>query len=124
MGVTMFVQQMMAMSKVKDPMQQQQQRFMMIMPVVFTVICVNLPSGLVLYWFVNNLLGIGQQWLVNRHTGKLESANGAAGGAPSGKGTPGKTPKGEKPAKEEKEPARHPLQGKGRQSGRKKKIAR
>lgn len=75
MGATMFVQQMMAMSKVKDPVQQQQQRFMMIMPVVFTVVCLGLPSGLVLYWFVNNLLGIGQQWLVNRHTVKLEAAH-------------------------------------------------
>jgi YidC/Oxa1 family membrane protein insertase len=31
-----------------------------------------MPSGLVLYWFVNNILGIGQQWLVNRHTSRLE----------------------------------------------------
>jgi YidC/Oxa1 family membrane protein insertase len=116
MGVTMFVQQMMAMSKVKDPMQQQQQRFMMIMPVVFTVICVNLPSGLVLYWFVNNLLGIGQQWLVNRHTGKLES--GDADGPPKAKTAPSKDEKAEIV------PAKHPLQGKGRQSGSKKKIAR
>ena len=118
MGVSMFVQQFMAMSKVKDPMQQQQQRFMMIMPVVFTVICVNLPSGLVLYWFVNNVLGIGQQWLVNRHTGKLESADAGTGGSPKGKAAPVKE---EKPAKP---PAQHPLQGKGRQSGRKKRIAR
>jgi YidC/Oxa1 family membrane protein insertase len=76
MGVTMFVQQMMAMSKVKDPMQQQQQRFMMIMPVVFTVICIGLPSGLVLYWFVNNVLGIGQQWLVNNQTTRLDASMG------------------------------------------------
>lgn len=74
MGVTMFVQQRMAMSKVKDPMQQQQQRIMMFMPFVFTYICTSMPSGMVLYWFVNNLLGIGQQWLVNRHTSRLEEA--------------------------------------------------
>ena len=66
MGVTMFVQQKMAMSKIKDPQQLQQQRMMLFMPIMFTVICVQMPSGLVLYWFVNNLLGIGQQWLVNR----------------------------------------------------------
>jgi YidC/Oxa1 family membrane protein insertase len=72
MGVTMFVQQKMAMSKIKDPQQLQQQRFMMFMPFMFTFICLQMPSGLVLYWFMNNLLGMGQQWLVNRQTGKLE----------------------------------------------------
>jgi YidC/Oxa1 family membrane protein insertase len=74
MGITMFVQQKMAMSKVKDPVQQQQQKMMMIMPFVFTWICFQMPAGMVLYWFVNNLLGIGQQWLVNRHTTRLEAA--------------------------------------------------
>lgn len=71
MGATMFWQQRMTSTKGGDPMQQ---RMMMMMPVVFTVMFLNLPSGLVLYWFVNNLLGIGQQWLVNRHTGNLEAA--------------------------------------------------
>jgi YidC/Oxa1 family membrane protein insertase len=74
MGATMFLQQRMAMSKVKDPVQQQQQKFMMIMPFVFTWICLQMPAGMVLYWFVNNVLGIGQQWLVNRHTTRLEAA--------------------------------------------------
>jgi YidC/Oxa1 family membrane protein insertase len=115
MGVTMFVQQMMAMSKVKDPVQQQQQRFMMIMPVVFTVICVNLPSGLVLYWFVNNLLGIGQQWLVNRHTGKMEADIAAAGSSSHGKASRPKGPKSDKPAAK---------QAKRPQAPRKKKAAR
>jgi YidC/Oxa1 family membrane protein insertase len=74
MGATMFLQQKLAMSKVKDPMQLQQQRMMMFMPVFFTYICLWMPSGMVLYWFVNNVLGIGQQWLVNRHTSRLEAA--------------------------------------------------
>jgi len=74
MGATMFIQQKMAMSKVKDPMQAQQQKIMMFMPFFFTWICLQMPAGMVLYWFVNNLLGIGQQWLVNRHTGRLEAA--------------------------------------------------
>jgi YidC/Oxa1 family membrane protein insertase len=73
MGVTMFVQQKLAMTKIKDPQQLQQQRFMMFMPFMFTFICLQMPSGLVLYWFVNNVLGIGQQWLVNRQTGRLET---------------------------------------------------
>ena len=67
---TMFLQQRMTTTKVGDPMQQ---RMMMMMPIVFTVMFLNLPSGLVLYWFVNNLLGIGQQWLVNRHISRLET---------------------------------------------------
>jgi len=74
MGVTMFVQQKLAMSRVTDPMQQQQQKFMMVMPFVFTWICLQMPAGMVLYWFVNNVLGIGQQWLVNRHASQYEAA--------------------------------------------------
>jgi YidC/Oxa1 family membrane protein insertase len=71
MGATMFAQQKMAMSKIKDPQQLQQQRMMLFMPIMFTVICLQMPAGLVLYWFVNNLLGMGQQWLVNRQTARL-----------------------------------------------------
>jgi len=74
MAVTMFAQQWLAMSKIKDPQQLQQQRMMLFMPIVFGFICLQMPSGLVLYWFVNNLLGMGQQWLVNRHAGRLEAA--------------------------------------------------
>lgn len=88
MGVTMFAQQMMAMTKVKDPVQQQQQRIMMIMPVVFTVICIGLPAGLVLYWFINNLLGMGQQWLVNKQTTKLEARAQAQGASRKRKPVP------------------------------------
>ncbi len=74
MTATMFFQQRLAMARVKDPQQLQQQRIMMFMPVMFGVICLQMPCGLVLYWFVNNLLGIGQQWLVNRHSSRLEAA--------------------------------------------------
>jgi YidC/Oxa1 family membrane protein insertase len=71
MGGTMFVQQKMTPTANVDP---QQQRMMLFMPVLFTVMFGSLPSGLVLYYFVNNLLGIGQQWLVNRHIARLEAA--------------------------------------------------
>jgi YidC/Oxa1 family membrane protein insertase len=71
MGGTMFVQQKMTPTANVDP---QQQRMMLFMPVIFTVMFGSLPSGLVLYYFVNNLLGIGQQWLVNRHIARLEAA--------------------------------------------------
>ncbi len=70
MGVTMFSQQKMSMGKTTDPTQKQQQKIMMFMPFFFTWICISMPSGLVLYWFVNNLLGIGQQWLVNHKTNR------------------------------------------------------
>jgi YidC/Oxa1 family membrane protein insertase len=36
------------------------------MPIVFTVFFAFFPSGLVLYWFVNNLLSIAQQWHINK----------------------------------------------------------
>lgn len=63
MGITMFIQQKMTPSA-GDPRQDQ---IMMIMPVMFTVFFVNFPSGLVLYWLVNNVLSIAQQYWVNRH---------------------------------------------------------
>ncbi len=63
MGITMLVQQVMTSSSIPDPAQR---RMMYLMPIVFTYFFVSLPSGLVLYWLVNNLLGIGQQYLINR----------------------------------------------------------
>lgn len=72
MGGTMFYQQKLAMQKsAMDPMQA---RMMMFMPLIFTVTFLTLPSGLVLYWLTNNVLGIAQQWLVNRHIERLEAA--------------------------------------------------
>ena len=61
MGASMLLQQRMA-PPAGDPMQQ---RMMMFMPLVFTVMFVNFPAGLVLYWLVNNLLTIAQQaWML------------------------------------------------------------
>lgn len=62
MGASMFVQQWMTPSA-GDPAQQ---RAMMIMPLMFTFMFVNFPSGLALYWLVNNLLTIAQQYYMNR----------------------------------------------------------
>jgi YidC/Oxa1 family membrane protein insertase len=60
MAVTMFFQQKMS---VKDP----RQKFMVwFMPVFFWILFNNFPSGLNLYYFVFNLLSIGQQYLMNR----------------------------------------------------------
>lgn len=62
MGVSMFAQQKMS-PTTGDP---RQEKMMLMMPVVFTVFFVNFPSGLVLYWLVNNILSIGQQYYINK----------------------------------------------------------
>jgi YidC/Oxa1 family membrane protein insertase len=43
-----------------------QAKMMMLMPVVFTFIIINFPSGLVLYWFVSNLVSIAQQYYTQK----------------------------------------------------------
>jgi YidC/Oxa1 family membrane protein insertase len=60
MGVSMFVQQKLS---VTDP---KQAYMTYIMPVVFTFIFISFPAGLVLYWLVNNLLAIIQQFFIHR----------------------------------------------------------
>ncbi len=65
MGVSMFVQQKLNPPQ-PDPMMQ---KMMTAMPLVFTVFFAFFASGLVLYWVVNNLLSIAQQWYI---TNKLE----------------------------------------------------
>jgi YidC/Oxa1 family membrane protein insertase len=62
MGVTMFVQQKMT-PVAGDP---RQAKMMLVMPFVFTFMFLNLPSGLVLYWTVSNVLQILQQWYMDR----------------------------------------------------------
>jgi len=62
MGASMFIQQKMTPTG-GDPRQEQ---IMLLMPVVFTVFFINFPSGLVLYWLVNNVLSIAQQYWINR----------------------------------------------------------
>ncbi len=52
-----------------------QQKMMMIMPVVFMFIFLTMPSGVVIYWIVNNLWGIGQQLLTNRLIGPPAARN-------------------------------------------------
>lgn len=62
MGGSMFLQQKMT-PTTGDPTQA---KIMLFMPVIFTFMFLNFASGLVLYWLVNNLLTIGQQYLVNQ----------------------------------------------------------
>jgi YidC/Oxa1 family membrane protein insertase len=62
MGITMFVQQRMT-PTMGDP---RQAKMMLFMPIIFTFMFLNLPSGLVLYWTVSNVLQILQQKLMDR----------------------------------------------------------
>jgi YidC/Oxa1 family membrane protein insertase len=62
MGVSMWVQQQMTPTTM-DPTQA---RMMKALPIVFTFMFLNFPSGLVLYWTVNNILTVAQQAIVNR----------------------------------------------------------
>lgn len=62
MGISMFIQQKLNPAPA-DPMQA---KVFMFMPVIFTALFLNFPAGLVLYWLVNNLLSIVQQWFITR----------------------------------------------------------
>ncbi len=62
MGASMFGQTILNPTPV-DPMQK---NIMLAMPVMFTIFFLWFPAGLVLYWLVNNLLSIGQQWVITR----------------------------------------------------------
>lgn len=64
MGVSMFIQQKMT-PTTGDPTQA---KLMLLMPVIFTVMFLNFPSGLVIYWLANNVLSIGQQYYINKYT--------------------------------------------------------
>ncbi len=64
MGGSMYLQQKMT-PTTADPTQA---RIMQMLPIIFTFMFLNFASGLVLYWFVNNLLSILQQQLINRQT--------------------------------------------------------
>jgi YidC/Oxa1 family membrane protein insertase len=63
MGATMFIQQKMTPSP-GDPTQA---KMMMFLPLIFTFLFLNFASGLVLYWLVNNILSIAQQYYTNKY---------------------------------------------------------
>ena len=63
MGITMLIQQKMTPSTM-DPTQS---KLMLFMPIMFTFFFLNFPAGLVLYWMVNNLLTIGQQYVTMKY---------------------------------------------------------
>lgn len=69
MGATMFLQQKMTPTAM-DPTQQ---KIMMFLPVIFTFMFLTFPSGLVLYWLVNNVLTIGQQYFIYKTPAKAKA---------------------------------------------------
>jgi len=62
MGISMVAQQKLTPSSVNPT----QEKLMLFMPIFFTIIFLNFPSGLVIYWLVNNVLSIIQQVYINR----------------------------------------------------------
>ncbi|MBQ4133135.1 MAG: membrane protein insertase YidC [Desulfovibrionaceae bacterium] len=79
MGVCMFIQQKMS-PPMGDPTQA---KIMLFMPVVFTVLFAGFPSGLVVYWLVNLLFSLAQQYWTMRNTNKNDKKG---SGTDSGKG--------------------------------------
>lgn len=71
MGITMLVQMKITPMPAVDGMQQ---KMILIMPFVFLIFCYNFPAALVLYWTVQNLFTILQQWLTQRRTKSLQPA--------------------------------------------------
>ena len=65
MGASMFIQQKMT-PTAGDP---SQAKVMMFLPIIFTVMFINFPSGLVLYWLTNNILSICQQYRITKKPG-------------------------------------------------------
>ncbi len=63
MGASMYYQQKLTPNNFTDPMQEKVFKFL---PIIFTFFFLTFPSGLVLYWFVNNLFSIAQQFIVNQ----------------------------------------------------------
>lgn len=63
MGITMFIQQKLNPSAMMDEMQQ---KVMKLLPFIFTIFFLWFPAGLVLYWVVNNMLSVAQQWYITK----------------------------------------------------------
>jgi YidC/Oxa1 family membrane protein insertase len=75
MGASMYYQQKLTPNNFTDPMQEKIFKFL---PIIFTFFFVTFPSGLVLYWFVNNLFSIAQQFIVNQQFKNAKEAEIAA----------------------------------------------
>ena len=78
MGATMFYQQHITPNNFTDPMQEKIFKYL---PVIFTFFFITFPSGLVLYWFVNNIFSIAQQFMVNKQFEAIKKAKESGGAA-------------------------------------------
>lgn len=74
MGAAMFFQQALN-PQPQDPMQARMMKFM---PIIFTAFMLFFPAGLVLYWTVNNLFSMAQQYLINKKVEKQQAVKDAA----------------------------------------------
>jgi YidC/Oxa1 family membrane protein insertase len=74
MGASMYLQQRMTPNNFTDPLQEKVFKYL---PIIFTFFFVTFPSGLVLYWFVNNLFSIAQQFIVNQQFKNAKEAKAA-----------------------------------------------
>ncbi|HEY9017926.1 membrane protein insertase YidC [Thiomicrospira sp.] len=63
MGLTMWIQQKLNPTAMMDEMQQ---KVMKLLPFIFTFFFMWFPAGLVLYWLMNNILSVSQQWYITR----------------------------------------------------------
>lgn len=63
MGLTMFLQQHITPMAIQDPLQA---KIMKYLPLVFIIFFITFPAGLTLYWFINNLCSLIQQWVINK----------------------------------------------------------
>ncbi len=87
MGASQFLQQKLTPSAA-DPMQR---RIFALMPIFFTILFLGFPSGLVLYWLTNNLLGIAQQAAYKKFRPTPATAGGGKGpGKPKKQGAKGR----------------------------------
>ncbi|MCC7219041.1 MAG: membrane protein insertase YidC [Burkholderiales bacterium] len=73
-AITAYLQVKLSPTPITDPVQA---KVMQIMPIAFSVLFIFFPAGLVLYWLVNNILQIGQQWQVNKMLEKEAAAKAA-----------------------------------------------
>ena len=97
MGVTMFAQQSLTPVPAMDPTQA---KIMKWMPVMMVLFFLNMPSGLVLYWVVSNVISVGQQLIFNKVAPRPQAEE-----QPKGKGdakTPAKSPAKGKQSKKSK----------------------
>jgi YidC/Oxa1 family membrane protein insertase len=69
MGITMYIQQKLNPSAMMDEMQQ---KVMKLLPFIFTIFFLFFPAGLVLYWVVNNILSVAQQWYITKQIEKSD----------------------------------------------------